>query len=297
MAGTVAHVVGARPNFMKALAGHPRPRARRASSSGSSTPASTTTRRCPTCSSAISALPEPDLNLGVGSGTQAAQTAALMVALEGAFDAVEPALAVVYGDVNSTVAAALVAAKTLLPLAHVEAGLRSFDDTMPEEINRRVTDLLSDLLFVTSPEGIDQPRPDGRRRRADPLRRQPDDRHAAREPRPLRPGGRPRHALGLPDALRGRDAAPARQRRRRRTGRARRCDAARRRGPGAARPSAPSARPGRPRAGGSRRPTTGSGSSSRSATSTSCRSSEAPPSWSPTRAASRRRRRSSACRA
>jgi len=100
------------------------------------------------------ALPEPDLNLGVGSGSQAAQTAALMVALEGAFARVAPSLAIVYGDVNSTIAAALVASKTGLPIAHVEAGLRSFDDTMPEEINRRVTDLLSDLLFVTSPEGV-----------------------------------------------------------------------------------------------------------------------------------------------
>jgi UDP-N-acetylglucosamine 2-epimerase (non-hydrolysing) len=100
------------------------------------------------------ALAEPDLNLGVGSGSQAGQTAALMVGLEGAFATLAPSLAVVYGDVNSTVAAALVAAKTLLPIAHVEAGLRSFDDTMPEEINRRVTDLLSDLLLVTSPEGV-----------------------------------------------------------------------------------------------------------------------------------------------
>jgi UDP-N-acetylglucosamine 2-epimerase (non-hydrolysing) len=100
-------------------------------------------------------LPEPDINLGVGSGTQAGQTAALMVALERTFQADPPALIVVYGDINSTMAASLVAAKLVLPVAHVEAGLRSFDDTMPEEINRRVTDLLSDLLFVTSPEGID----------------------------------------------------------------------------------------------------------------------------------------------
>jgi UDP-N-acetylglucosamine 2-epimerase (non-hydrolysing) len=99
-------------------------------------------------------LPEPDLNLGVGSGSHAAQTAALMVALERAFADVDPALVVVYGDVNSSMAASLVAAKVGLPIAHVEAGLRSFDNTMPEEINRRVTDLLSDLLFVTSPEGV-----------------------------------------------------------------------------------------------------------------------------------------------
>ncbi len=78
-----------------------------------------------------------------------------MVALERAFAELRPSLAVVYGDVNSTIAAALVASKIGLPVAHVEAGLRSCDDTMPEEINRRVTDLLSDLLFVTSPEGVD----------------------------------------------------------------------------------------------------------------------------------------------
>jgi UDP-N-acetylglucosamine 2-epimerase (non-hydrolysing) len=100
------------------------------------------------------ALPEPDINLGVGSGSQASQTAALMVALESAFARILPDLAIVYGDVNSTVAGALVASKTRLPIAHVEAGLRSFDDSMPEEINRRVTDLLCDLLFVTSPEGL-----------------------------------------------------------------------------------------------------------------------------------------------
>src|SRR3954466_13584243 len=99
-------------------------------------------------------LPEPDLNLGVGSGSHAAQTASLLVALERAFAELAPSLVVVYGDVNSTIAAAVVAAKTLVPIAHVEAGLRSFDDTMPEEVNRRVTDLLSDLLFVTSPEGL-----------------------------------------------------------------------------------------------------------------------------------------------
>jgi len=99
-------------------------------------------------------LPDPDLNLGVGSGSHAVQTAAVMVGLEELFLRDRPALVVVYGDVNSTVAAALVAAKLQIPVAHVEAGLRSFDVTMPEELNRRLTDQLSDLLFVTSPEAI-----------------------------------------------------------------------------------------------------------------------------------------------
>lgn len=99
-------------------------------------------------------LPRPAVNLGVGSGGHAAQTAALLVALEAELTARSPALAVVYGDVNSTLAAALVAAKLGIPIAHVEAGLRSFDDTMPEEVNRRLTDQLSRLCFATSPEAV-----------------------------------------------------------------------------------------------------------------------------------------------
>ena len=98
-------------------------------------------------------LPEPDVNLGVGSGSHAVQTAALLLALEETFITQQPDRVIVYGDVNSTLAAALVCAKLRIPVAHVEAGLRSFDDTMPEEVNRRVTDLLSDPLFVTAPEG------------------------------------------------------------------------------------------------------------------------------------------------
>jgi UDP-N-acetylglucosamine 2-epimerase (non-hydrolysing) len=100
------------------------------------------------------ALPRPDINLGVGSGSHATQTAAVMVALEELFLRERPSLVVVYGDVNSTLAAALVCAKIGVPLAHVEAGLRSFDVTMPEEINRKVTDALSDLAFATSPDAI-----------------------------------------------------------------------------------------------------------------------------------------------
>ncbi|WP_174232953.1 non-hydrolyzing UDP-N-acetylglucosamine 2-epimerase [Aeromicrobium sp. A1-2] len=97
-------------------------------------------------------LPEPDVNLGVGSGSHAHQTAKVMTELEDMFVAERPDLVVVYGDVNSTVAASLVAAKLQIPVAHVEAGLRSFDRTMPEEVNRIVTDSLADLLFTTSPD-------------------------------------------------------------------------------------------------------------------------------------------------
>lgn len=97
-------------------------------------------------------LPEPDVNLGVGSGSHAHQTGKVMMALEDMFLANRPELVVVYGDVNSTVAASLVAAKLHIAVAHVEAGLRSFDRTMPEEVNRVVTDSLADLLFTTSPD-------------------------------------------------------------------------------------------------------------------------------------------------
>jgi UDP-N-acetylglucosamine 2-epimerase (non-hydrolysing) len=99
-------------------------------------------------------LPTPDRNLEVGSGSHAVQTAAIMTGLEEIFLAERPRLVVVYGDVNSTIAAALVASKLDLPVAHVEAGLRSFDLTMPEEINRIVTDRLSSLLLATSPDAI-----------------------------------------------------------------------------------------------------------------------------------------------
>jgi UDP-N-acetylglucosamine 2-epimerase (non-hydrolysing) len=99
-------------------------------------------------------LPEPDVNLGVGSGPHGQQTAAIMTGLEQLFLQWRPAMVVVYGDVNSTMAAALVAAKLRILVAHVEAGLRSFDPTMPEEINRIVTDRLSDLLFATSADAI-----------------------------------------------------------------------------------------------------------------------------------------------
>lgn len=101
-------------------------------------------------------IPEPDLNLDVGSGSQTVQTAKIMIGLEQAFLAQRPDMVVVVGDVNSTLAAALVAAKLRIPLAHVEAGLRSFDMNMPEEVNRLVTDRLSDLLLTTEAAAREQ---------------------------------------------------------------------------------------------------------------------------------------------
>lgn len=100
-------------------------------------------------------LPTPDHDLGVGSGSHALQTANVMIALDRLFDARRPDLVVVAGDVNSTLAGALVASKRGIPVAHVEAGLRSRDRSMPEELNRIVTDALSDLLFATSGDALD----------------------------------------------------------------------------------------------------------------------------------------------
>jgi UDP-N-acetylglucosamine 2-epimerase (non-hydrolysing) len=106
-------------------------------------------------------LPQPHHFLGTGSGSHAEQTARIMVEFEKVLLAEKPDLVVVFGDVNSTVACSLTAKKLLVPVAHVEAGLRSFDETMPEEINRRVTDTISDLLFTPSPDGDENLRREG----------------------------------------------------------------------------------------------------------------------------------------
>lgn len=160
----ILHVVGARPNFMKAapvlrvLSAHPEVR-------------QTLVHTGQHYDSAMSdvffqqlEMPAPDWNLGVGSGTHAQQTAAVMMAFEPVLLERKPDLVLVYGDVNSTMAVALVCSKLGVRVGHVEAGLRSRDRTMPEEINRIITDQLSDLLFTPSEdanenlirEGVDQ---------------------------------------------------------------------------------------------------------------------------------------------
>jgi UDP-N-acetylglucosamine 2-epimerase (non-hydrolysing) len=153
MSDLVLHIVGARPNFPKAA-----PVIAALAKLGTPQQLVHTGQHYDEGMSEVFlrqlGLPEPDVNLGVGSGTHARQTAAIMTGLEDLFLAQRPAVVVVYGDVNSTVASALVAAKLRIPLAHVEAGLRSFDMTMPEEINRIVTDRLSDLLFATSADAV-----------------------------------------------------------------------------------------------------------------------------------------------
>lgn len=100
-------------------------------------------------------LPEPDFFLNAGSGSHAEQTAKIMVAFEKVCEEQKPELVMVVGDVNSTLACSIVAKKMLIGIAHVEAGLRSFDLAMPEEINRMVTDAISDYFFVTEPSGVE----------------------------------------------------------------------------------------------------------------------------------------------
>ena len=150
----ILSVVGARPNFMK-LAPVDRELVKRGAEH---VIVHTGQHYDPEMSNAFFEelwIPAPDHHLGVGSGTHAQQTAGVMQRLEPILDRLRPDLVLVYGDVNSTLAAALVAAKLGLRVGHVEAGLRSGDWTMPEEINRVVTDRLSDLLFMPSRDAGD----------------------------------------------------------------------------------------------------------------------------------------------
>ncbi|HVW60958.1 MAG TPA: UDP-N-acetylglucosamine 2-epimerase (non-hydrolyzing), partial [Puia sp.] len=106
-------------------------------------------------------LPKPDFYLGIGSGSHAVQTAGVMVAFEKILLEEKPDLVVVAGDVNSTIACSLVAVKMHIKVAHVEAGLRSWDKDMPEEINRILTDTISDMLFVTEDSGLQNLKKEG----------------------------------------------------------------------------------------------------------------------------------------
>ena len=146
-------IVGARPNFMKIA-----PVMRVCNSEGSGIDAHLlhTGQHYDAAMKAAFfeqlGIPEPDVDLGVGSGTHAQQTSEIMQRFEPELDAWKPDLVLVVGDVNSTIACALVAVKKGIPVVHVEAGLRSYDRDMPEEINRVLTDQISDLLFTTEKE-------------------------------------------------------------------------------------------------------------------------------------------------
>ncbi len=156
-----AIIVGARPNFMKAA---PLVREFRARGSVTTLLVHTGQHYDDNMSRIFFddlELPEPDVYLGVGSGTHAEQTGRIMIEFEKVASGEHPDLIIVVGDVNSTLACSLVGAKLLIPVAHVEAGLRSFDLTMPEEINRMVTDMLSAYCFTTSPEAEENLRREG----------------------------------------------------------------------------------------------------------------------------------------
>lgn len=166
---SIALIAGARPNFMKvaplfhALSGR-KESARKAGIDLRVSIVHTGQHYDPNMSDIFFrelGMPAPDRHLDVGSGSHAEQTAKIMVAFEKVLLADRPDLVVVVGDVNSTVACSLTAKKLGIRVAHVEAGLRSFDTGMPEEINRKLTDAISDLLFVTEESGARNLRNEG----------------------------------------------------------------------------------------------------------------------------------------
>jgi UDP-N-acetylglucosamine 2-epimerase (non-hydrolysing) len=149
----ILHVVGARPNFMKVA---PVLSAIQSRNGTHQTLVHTGQHYDANMSDVFFRqlnLPQPDVNLAVGAGSHAVQTAEIMMRFEEVVLQHKPDVVAVYGDVNSTIAAALVSAKLCIPVAHVEAGLRSFDRSMPEEVNRVATDQLSDYLFTPSRDG------------------------------------------------------------------------------------------------------------------------------------------------
>ena len=157
----VLHIVGARPNFMKVA---PIMDALATEASVVQCLVHTGQHYDAQLSQVFFAelrLPRPDIALNIGGGSHAEQTGRMMMALEPVFAREAPDLVLVVGDVNSTLAATVTAAKVGIPVAHVEAGLRSFDRTMPEEINRIVTDALATLLFTTEQSGSENLRREG----------------------------------------------------------------------------------------------------------------------------------------
>lgn len=152
MTNRVLHVVGARPNFMKAA-----PVYRALAAIGNQQTLIHTGQHYDAQMSDVFfgqlEIPEPDVNLNVGSSSHSQQTAMIMSRFEPVVLDRKPDIVLVYGDVNSTIAAALVCSKLGIRIGHVEAGLRSFDRSMPEELNRVLTDQLADLLFTPSSDG------------------------------------------------------------------------------------------------------------------------------------------------
>ncbi len=162
MAGSILCVVGARPNFMKiapvmaALNAGSNPLGARLLHTGQHYDEAMNNQFFEELG-----IPRPDVNLEVGSGSHALQTAEIMRRFEPVLEVEQPACVLVVGDVNSTIACALVASKRGIPVVHVEAGLRSYDRGMPEEINRVLTDQISDLLFTTERTALANLRKEG----------------------------------------------------------------------------------------------------------------------------------------
>ena len=160
MTGPVILVVGARPNFMKIAPIHAELQRR-----GIPQILLHTGQHYDENMSKVFfddlGMPQPDIYLGIGSGSHATQTAKVMVEFEKVCKEHKPSMVVVVGDVNSTVACSMVCAKEWIPCAHVEAGLRSFDREMPEEINRLITDAIADYLLTPSPDGDENLRKEG----------------------------------------------------------------------------------------------------------------------------------------